>query len=227
MTPCPIFADQYIDDLSSSDLYKHQLSWPKWKLDFSFKRIALKEDLIYPQWFEGEWKVYSVDLNNLQQDPLIYFARFNLDYLNRVVADRDYNVKSLAKELYGNKLMDVRTDPSTINRQLIIFQDNIFLETKIIGRSQYKGDQSLFLANELSLQISHNPQVSRISRSEILSQFKRCNSFEYLSFEKDNDLICGDQWQAIYLSPGEKLDALPVHTNHYKLVLVPLHQDLS
>ena len=45
-------------------LINREKTWPSWNLT-KLKSSNLNQDLIYPEWFEGDWIVKSEDLNNL------------------------------------------------------------------------------------------------------------------------------------------------------------------
>ena len=98
------------------------------------------------------------------------------------------------------------------------FDEQRFLETKVIGRNQSLKNGSVFFIDELALQIFHTLDVSRIKRVETLSKFYLCkqpsSTFEDFSEKK----ICGEQWQAIYPGPGESLGSKPTKVSHYKLI---------
>ena len=46
-----------INNFQPSKLSERKLIWPDWRLPSSIKRPRLKDDLIYPDWFEGVWDV--------------------------------------------------------------------------------------------------------------------------------------------------------------------------
>ena len=44
-------------------LINREKTWPNWDLT-KLKSSNINQDLIYPDWFEGDWIVKSEDLNN-------------------------------------------------------------------------------------------------------------------------------------------------------------------
>ena len=155
----------------------------------------------------------------MKQEPLIHLARFKFDNGGRVIGDRAFNAKSLGKNVFGDDLVEVKDDPKSFNRQLSIFKGGKFLETTVVSRSQLIDNENLFLADELSLQIYHLPQVSRIKQVETLSKYKKCNNIRIENYVFDQNSICGDQWQAVYSAPGISSNSKPVKSNHYQLIL--------
>ena len=209
--------------ISANPLYilleKRLNDWPEWSLPGPFNQTALQKDIVYPSWFNGAWIVQSLDLNNPGNTSLEYEAKFKLNSFNEVVGDRSFNAFSVGKAVLGDKLLRVQDDPKSPNRQMATFDEQRFLETKVIGRNQSLKNGSVFFVDELALQIFHALDVSRIKRVETLSKFHLCkqpsSTFEDFSEKR----ICGEQWQAIYPGPGESLGSKPTKTSHYKLIL--------
>ena len=50
-------------------------SWPELYLP-NFKLSDTSKDLIYPNWFEGNWLVTSQDIINDSEEPVIYKVNF-------------------------------------------------------------------------------------------------------------------------------------------------------
>ncbi len=208
----------------SNILIKRRLSdWPEWRLPGPFKHIALEKDIVYPSWFNGTWIVKSTDLKNNEKESLRYEAKFKLNSLNEVIGDRAFNALSVGKAVLGDQLLRVQDDPKSPNRQVATFDKQIFLESKVIGRHQFFEDESSFFVDELVLQIFHNFDISRIKRVETLSKFQLCND-SISDFEKlSQQIICGEQWQAVYPGPGESLGSKPTQTSHYYLTFRRSH----
>ena len=141
---------------SSKRSFERRLDdWPEWRLPRPFSRIALTKDIVYPTWFNGSWIVQSSDMKDFDRKSLEYQVKFTLNSSNEVVGERSFNALSVGKATLGNKLLRVQDDPKSPNRQLAIFDEQIFLETKVIGRNQYLENESLFFIDELALQIFH------------------------------------------------------------------------
>ncbi len=214
--PSSISANSLIQDHSYALLERRLNDWPEWRLPGPFEKRALQKDIVYPSWFNGSWIVQSSDLNNLANNSLMYEAKFQLNSFNEIVGDRSFNAFSVGKAVLGDKLLRIQDDPKSPNRQIATFDEQIFLETTVIGRNQALGNGPVFFIDELALQIFHNLDVSRIKRVETLSEFHLCkqSTFDDL-LEKT---ICGEQWQAVYPGPGESLESKPINTSHYQLI---------
>ena len=204
-------------------LVHRQQIWPNWKLPAPIFRTNLKNDFFYPKIFKGLWTVTSIDLNNINKQPLTYSARFIDDENGHIIADRKFNAKSIGQQFLKNQLLEIKQDTYSPNRQLALFKNGDYMQTKVIGRRQIDNDVVLFMGDELTLQIFHDPFNTRISQTELLSRFSFCKPNEELSIPLSRQTICGEQWQAIYGEPNLSLDTDPLKTNHYKIILTPLN----
>ncbi|WP_269623468.1 DUF6816 family protein [Prochlorococcus marinus] len=211
--------DALIEDSHNISLVTRQSEWPEWKLPGPFKRSALKKDIVYPPWFNGFWIVKSIDVNQTETQPIEYQAKFQINNSQELVGERSFNAMSLGKAILGDKILYVKDDPISPNRQLAKFEDQEFLETKVIGRNQSLDNASVFFVDELVLQVFHSLDVSRVKQVETLSKYQLCNSSFAISEDFSDYKICGEQWQAIYPAPGERLASQPLKTRHYKLIL--------
>ena len=185
--------------------------WPNWTLPAPLSRPSSRDDLIYPQWFQGRWQVESIDLDALDQPAITHEARFITDRQNRLVGDRAFNAIAIGRALLGEQLLRVEDDPKSSNRQMAQLSGDRRLETTVTGRKQQSLDANTFLADELVLQILHAPGPPRLSQVETLSRYQRCGS-----------AICAEQWQGIYPPPGESLRATIKSSHHYQLRFTPL-----
>ena len=185
--------------------------WPNWTLPAPLSRPSSRDDLIYPQWFQGRWQVESIDLDALDQPAITHEARFISDSQNRLVGDRAFNAIAIGRALLGEQLLRVEDDPKSSNRQMAQLSGDRRLETTVTGRKQQSLDANTFLADELVLQILHAPGPPRLSQVETLSRYQRCGS-----------AICAEQWQGIYPPPGENLRATIKSSHHYQLRFTPL-----
>jgi hypothetical protein len=148
--------------------------WPNWTLPAPLSRPSSRDDLIYPQWFQGRWQVESVDLDALDQPALTHEARFISDNQNRLVGDRAFNANAIGRALLGEQLLRVEDDPRSSNRQMAQLTGDRRLETTVTGRRQLSPNADTFLADELVLQILHAPGPPRLSQVETLSRYQRC-----------------------------------------------------
>ena len=214
-----------INNFQSSKLYERKSIWPEWRLPSSIKRPGLKDDLIYPDWFEGVWDVTSEIESDQNQEPIIHSAKFILNTSGDLIADREYNTKSYALSTKTGGFLSVKNDPKSPNRQFAKLTEDRYLETKIIGRLQEKIDNNIFITDELILQILHTPEFSRVSQVETLTEFKKCGSIQNNKINMSDFNICGEQFQAIYNQPGQNLISLPIKTEKSKLILRKTNDD--
>ena len=195
-------------------------SWPRWSLPAPLPRPRRRQDLIYPEWFEGTWQVTSEMLSGdgrplPEDEPLRHCARFLHNQRGELVGDRPYNAGSVGKALLGERLLSVEQDPDRVNRQLARLQGDALLETTVIGRRESNpGNPADFYSDELVLQILHGPGAPRLSRIETLTHYKRCG-----------DSICADQRQVSHAGPGLETDqTLEGRSSSFRLTLTPLQQ---
>ena len=214
-----------INNFQPSKLYERKSIWPDWRLPSSIKRPGLKDDLIYPDWFEGVWDVTSEIESDQNQEPIIHSAKFILNTSGDLIADREYNTKSYALSIKTGGFLSVKNDPKSPNRQFAKLTEDRYLETKIIGRLQEKIDNNIFITDELILQILHTPEFSRVSQVETLTEFKKCGSIQNNKINMSDFNICGEQFQAIYNQPGQNLISLPIKTEKSKLILRKTNDD--
>ena len=71
-------------------------------------------------------------------------------------------------------------------------------------------NNNIFITDELTLQILHTPEFSRVSQVETLTEFKKCGYNQKNLTNVDGFNICGEQFQAIYNQPGQNLISLPI-----------------
>ena len=132
-----------IDEDVQQFLETRERSWPAWSLT-KLKKSDIKKDLIYPSWFEGDWFVYSQDLNNLSKDIVKYKVSFIKNESGQIVGDRANNSESIGKAILGDKLKKVKSDPNSFNNQIIYLEDNQFIESRVTARNQVFDDELFF-----------------------------------------------------------------------------------
>ncbi|WP_413683237.1 DUF6816 family protein [Prochlorococcus sp. MIT 1011] len=223
----PVLAETIleINNFQPSKLYERKLIWPDWHLPSSIKRPGLKDDLIYPDWFEGVWDVTSKIESDQNNEPIIHSAKFIHNTSGNLIADREYNTQSYALSTKTGGFLSVKNDPKSPNRQFAKLTKDRYLETKIIGRLQEKIDNNIFITDELILQILHTPELSRVSQVETLTEFKKCGSNPNNEINMSDFNICAEQFQAIYNQPGQNLFSLPIKTEKSKLILRKANYD--
>ena len=193
---------------AQSSLEQRLNSWPNWSLPAPLPRPSNRDDLFYPDWFEGFWQVESMDLEAPGDPPLLHQARFETDHRGRLVGDRSFNATAIGRALLGEQLLRVEEDPDSPNRQIARLKGDLYLETTVTGRRQESPTADAFLADELVLQILHAPGAPRLSRIETLSRYQQCG-----------EDICAEQWQARYSAPGQTLRQQALSAHHYALKL--------
>jgi len=195
-------------------LVKREMIWPNWNLT-KLQSSDIKKDLIYPAWFEGDWRVQSQDLNDTSQKPIFYKVNFLKNQSGQIVGNRLENSKSIGKELFGDKLQKIKVDPQSFNNQIIYLEDNENIESRVTGRNQIL-DNNLFFSDEFFIQTAHKQGFSRINQVEVLSKFYKCNIIKNLEVDKNYD-ICGFQYTATFGSKVGDTNVKAITTNKYKL----------
>ena len=195
-------------------LINREKIWPNWNLT-KLKSSNINKDLIYPDWFEGNWIVKSEDLNNNLQEPIIYEVNFFKNEKGSIVGNRSKNSESLGKEIFGDQIQKIKIDPNSFNNQIIYLKDNEYIDSRVIGRNQIMEDD-LFFSDEFFIQTNHKDGISRMNQVEILSKFYKCDSEANNGYERNDD-ICGFQYVATYGSRVGELNVKAITTNKYRL----------
>jgi len=195
-------------------LNNREKEWPNWNLT-KLKNSNINKDLIYPDWFEGNWIVKSEDLNNNLQEPIIYKVNFFENEMGSIVGNRSKNSESIGREIFGDQLQRVKIDPKSFNNQIIYLKDNEYIDSRVTGRSQIL-DNDLFFSDEFFIQTTHKNGISRINQVEIMSKFYKCNPEGEIGSERNDD-ICGLQYMATYGSRVGELNIKAITTNQYRL----------
>jgi len=207
-----------VDALTSKNieqfLTNREKIWPNWNLT-KLKSSNINQDLIYPDWFEGNWIIKSEDLNNNLQEPIIYKVNFFKNENGKIVGNRSKNSESIGKEIFGDQLQKVKIDPKSFNNQIIYLKNDEYIVSRVTGRNQIFDDE-LFFSDEFFIQTNHKNGVSRINQVEIMSKFYKCTA-EADNDNERNDDICGLQYVATYGSRVGELNIKAITTNKYKL----------
>ncbi len=223
----PVFAENSFElNISTlSQLSERKLIWPDWHIPVFLRRPRFQDDLIYPDWFEGVWDVNSKLEGEKNEELIHHSARFIYDSSGRLIGDRQYNTESYALSENSGSFLSVKIDPNSPNRQFAKLTEDRYLETKIIGRLQERINNNIFLTDELTLQILHTPEITRVSEVETLTEFRKCGSDGNIVSESNKFYICGEQFQAIFKEPGQNLISLPIKTQKSKLILSKINYD--
>ena len=221
----PVFAGNILDlnFVQTSQLSDRKSNWPNWSAPSLLKRPSLKDDLIYPDWFEGIWNVNSKKEGDTNEESIIHSAKFIRNSSGKLVADREYNTQSFALSSRNGGFLSVKNDPKSPNRQFAKLTEDRYLETKIIGRLYETINNDIFITDELILQILHSKELTRVSQVETLTEFRKCLSDENTVSQLSSLSICGEQFQAIYNQPGQTLITSPIKTEQSKLILSKNH----
>jgi hypothetical protein len=178
--------------------------WPQWRLPAPLQPPG-RSDLVYPDWFMGDWKVSS-------SDGIRYCVRF-IPSAAGVVGDRSTNAAAVGRALLGEQLAGVANDPANPNRQIAHLRradgQPLQLESTVVGRRRELAASDELLVDELSLQVLHGSADPAVSRVETLSRFHR---------EQDGS-IRAEQWQASYGSPAQGLAAAALRSDYFSLRL--------
>ena len=223
----PVFAENILDFniAQTSQLSERKSIWPNWRIPSFLKRPGLKDDLIYPDWFEGIWDVNSKIGGDKNIESIVHSAKFKYDASGKVVADREYNTQSFALSSKNDGFLSVKNDPKSPNRQFAKLTEDRYLETKIIGRLSELINNDIFITDELILEIFHTPELSRVSQVETLTEFRKCESNGNPLSKLSSFNICGEQFQAVYNQPGQALMSVPIKIEKSKLTLSKTHYD--
>ncbi len=174
-----------------SPLQQRSAAWPAWSLPAPLERPG-QQDLIYPDWFLGDWRVSASDGSQ-------FTVRFQRDRRGRVVGDRAGNALAVGRAVLGEQLQAVRNDPANPNRQLARLQLDtgvlLQLESTVVGRRRELAGDDELRVDELALQVVHGPGNPAISQVETLTRFQR----------RSPERIEAEQWQASYPSPAAGL----------------------
>jgi hypothetical protein len=179
-----------------------------------------KGDLIYPDWFAGDWQVtttltemvapFAPDLvtpgfeSNRQfvDKPILFPVRFVAEKAGLlpwgkrgIVSDRAFNGMSLAKAYLGDRaIRAVKVDPTNPNRQITLLRDERELASTVTARG-IENEGNRFITSELFQQEFRS--VSQLYFNQVE------NTTAYEKREEGDVAIVADQVTAIYLSPQD------------------------
>jgi hypothetical protein len=150
-------------------------AFPEWQGKPPLQPVG-KQDLIYPDWFAGDWAVTTtlVDLvaplapdlvtpgfeSNRQflNQPIQFQVRFveqpagGLSFrkpAQQFVSDRAYNGTQLAKAYLGDRaVLAVKVDPANPNRQITLLKGDRQLVSTVTGRATESTDSDQFITSE-------------------------------------------------------------------------------
>ena len=189
---------------AEGELAERLRQWPQWQLPAPLQRPG-RSDLVYPDWFLGDWQVSS-------SDGISYSVRF-IPSPAGVVGDRSFNASAVGRALLGDQLRGVANDPTNPNRQIAHLRradgQRLQLESTVVGRGRELPASGELLVDELALQLLHGAGDPAVSQVETLSRFRR----------QQDGSISAEQWQASYGSPAEGLAVPALRSQHLSLRL--------
>ena len=196
-------------------LNDREIKWPNWNVP-NLTNSDINKDLIYPEWFEGDWLVSSEDLTNSSEKKVIYKVNFLKNQFGEIVGNRSKNSESIGKAIFGDQLQKVKNDPLSFNNQIIYLSNNEYIESRVTQRNQIL-DDNLFFSDEFVIQTNHMRGISRINQVEIMSKFYKCDQAMKVNSNLHPD-ICGTQYTATYGSKVGNPSIQAITTNKYNLI---------
>jgi len=187
-------------------------------------------DIFYPSWFAGYWKVSSETkdvqapcgvglfggnstFNNARQDignVLKYDCRFLTMDSGGVIADREFNVKSIARVSMGeNSVVDVSV--STPNKFSCLLAPKgapslLSVDLIVLNRRQEKDtDSNKFYCSEVVREIAKPVDESQQQRQQIRpSVLKEIETTSIYTYDPKNDEVRCTQRSAAFLIPSDQ-----------------------
>lgn len=186
-------------------------------------------DIFYPSWFAGNWKVASetkrveapcgvplfggnATFNNAQNDignVLKYECRFLNDDQSRVIADREFNVKSIVKVSMGeNSIVDISV--ATPNKFSCILAPKgspslLSVDLIVLNRRSEKEeeDPNNFYCSEVVREIATivGEQRQQQKRPSVLKEIETTSKYTYLP---ERDEVHCIQRSASFLLPSDQ-----------------------
>lgn len=205
-------------------------SFPNWEGKPAVQ--TAKGDLVYPNWFAGDWNVTTTLLDQaapLAPDVTTPGFESNRAYLNQpiafavwfvptgdrtpaLVSDRAFNGLNLSKAYLGKTVLAVKVDPANPNRQITLLRNDRQLVSTVTGRAIESPSPDLFLTTEVFQQEFRGTPQLYFNEVETTTAYQR---------QEDNEAIVADQVTAIYLSPQDadyfKAKNRPIALYRYRL----------
>jgi hypothetical protein len=200
---------------------------------------AAKGDLVYPDWFAGDWTVTTtlVDLvaplapevttpgfesnRAYLSQPVVFQVRFVPASTVRrggsptaIVSDRAYNGQNLAKAYLGDRaVFAVKVDPNNPNRQITLLRGDRQLVSTVTARAIEAPDADQFLTTEVFQQEFRGAPQLYFNQVETTTAYRHDAGASLP--------IAAVQVTAIYLSPQDrdyfKAGDRPVALYRYRL----------
>ncbi len=200
-----------------------------------------EDDLIYPDWLEGQWNVTSILREQIAPlAPKIVTPGFNSNsnYLDKpinfqvqfipklvtfksaiiakygLVADRAFNGLNIGQAYLGTNLLNVKVDPNNPSRQITYLAGQKQLISTVIKRDSELVTKDNFIGSEITQQLFRSPSQIYLNEVETTTNYQLLNEHK----------ITANQVTAIYLSPQDpnylKTLGKPVALYYYQLELI-------
>jgi hypothetical protein len=134
-----------------------------------------------------------------------------------VVADRAFNSLNLARTYLGDRVLSVKVDPKSPNRQITLLKGNLQLVSIVTARATETTPDNQFITTEVFQQLfkgGSNPYFNSVE-----------STTAYRKLSTSNPVIEADQVTAVYLSPQDpdyfKAGSHPVALYRYRLEFFP------
>lgn len=134
-----------------------------------------------------------------------------------IVADRAYNSLNLAKTYLGDRVLSVKVDPDSPNRQITLLRGSSQLVSIITARATETTLDGKFITTEVFQQLFKGGSTPYFNTVE--------STTAYHQLSLRNPTIVADQVTAVYLSPQDpdyfKAGSQPVALYRYRLEFSP------
>jgi hypothetical protein len=134
-----------------------------------------------------------------------------------LVADRAFNSLNLARTYLGDRVLSVKVDPKSPNRQITLLKGNLQLVSIVTARATETTPDHKFITTEVFQQLfkgGSNPYFNFVE-----------STTAYQQLSTSNPAIEADQVTAVYLSPQDpdyfKAGSHPVALYRYRLEFFP------
>ncbi len=232
------------DAATAGELQSRLQNFPKWEKSSFPQPVG---DLVYPDWMAGNWQVTStlLDLaaplapdivtpgfegNRFQlNQPLSFAVRFvqqsaipRLKLIPRpvktmLVADRAFNSLNLTRAYLGDRVIAVKVDPNSPNRQITFLRGEKQLVSIVTGRATEKTADDQFVTTEVFQQLFKGGKLPYFNSVESTTAYQKLTT--------PNPAIIADQVTAVYLSPQDPdyftAGSRPVALYRYRLEFSP------
>jgi hypothetical protein len=198
------------DSAIAGALEKRLAQFPDWQSQPPVQ--VAKGDLIYPDWFAGDWQVTTTltemvapfapevvtpgfeSNRQFMDQPIAFPVRF-VKSGRGIVSDRAFNGMSLAKAYLGDRAVRaVKVDPKNPNKQVTLLRDERELASTVTARAT-ESEVDRFITSELFQQEFRS--VSQLYFNAVE------NTTAYAKQSEGEMAIVADQVTAIYLSPQD------------------------